>query len=464
MPTDATQSRQAHESRHPGVAASASGSRVGFFLFLMVNALLFVRPGDLFPWLKALHPYELLMLVCLVIYLPQILPQLRMASLRARPITAMVLCVLAFVLLTILIHGYMDLLQDPGLELAKIVLYYLLLTASIRDVPHLHRFVVFLAACLALVGLQPVLEHHGLIHLSTVQSIVDVKLDPLTGKQILFDRLTGVGIFEDPNDLAQILGVGIILCLYAVQQNRSWLVRGLWAAPIMVMLYAIYLTQSRGGLMGFGVGMMVLFVSRFGWRKAAILGVVAMPALLMVFGGRQTAISTEEGSAQARVRLWAEAFDGIKGNPLTGLGAGAMGEYYMNQVAHNTFIHMFGELGLIGGSAFLGAYWISVWGLVRMHPGKVELIDPELRALRPFLGAALATYAMGMMSLSRGYVLPTYTLLGLTTVFFVLVRTRPEMRGLRLDGRLIRNIATVAAVFLVVMYLFVATKVRWSGG
>jgi hypothetical protein len=68
-----------------------------------------------------------------------------------------------------------------------------------------------------------------------------------------------------------------------------------------------------------------------------------------------------------------------------------------------------------------------------------------------------------MMSLSRGYALPTYTLLGLTTVFLGMIRTRPEIPPLRLDRALVRQIVIVTLVFLVAMHLFVAANVRWSG-
>ena len=445
---------------HPSIAAG-NGARMGFFLFLMVNALLFIRPGDMYPALRALHLYELSMLGCLAICLPWMLPQFKTASLRARPITACILCVLVFVVITPLYRGYMGLFTEYAPEFAKMVLYYLVLTVIIRDVKHLKWFLLFMAGCIAIVGLIPVLAHHGYVQFESVQAIMDVKTDAQTGKMVRFERLQGVGIFADPNDLAQILGVGIILCLYATQLAQSWLRRGLWALPILVMLYGIYLSQSRGGLMGFGVGLLVLFVTRYGWKKSVILIALALPAI-MVFSGRQTSMSTEEGSAQSRVQLWADAIEAVKTSPIMGVGAGAMGDFYMTQVAHNTFLHMLGELGLIGGTAFMGAYWVATWGLVRLKPSK-SVIDSDLRTMRPFLGAAIATYAMGMMSLSRGYALPTYTLLGLTTVFLGLVKTRPEIPALRLDRSFIKQIVIVTLVFLFAMHLFVAANVRWSG-
>ncbi len=461
VPTTAAKRAQALPEAHRSVAVGG-GARMGFFLFLMVNALLFIRPADLFPGLKALHLYELSMLGCLAISLPWLLPQFRLASLRARPITACILCLLLFVAITPLYRGYTGLFTEYAPEFAKMVLYYLVLTAIIRDVKHLRTFVLFLGGCIAIVGLIPVLAHHGYLHLESVQAISDVRTDAQTGKMVHFDRTQGVGIFADPNDLAQILGVGIILCLYATQVTRSWVVRCLWAVPCVVMLYGIYLSQSRGGLMAFGVGMMVLFVTRYGLKKSLILIALALP-VITVFSGRQTSLSTEEGSAQSRVQLWADSLEAVKTWPIMGVGAGAMGDFYMSQVAHNTYLHMLGELGLIGGTAFMGAYWVATWGLARLKPSKGLVTDPDLRTMRPFLGAAIATYAMGMMSLSRGYALPTYTLLGLTTVFIGLVKTRPQIPAMRLDRAFIKQIVIVTLAFLVVMHLFVAANVRWSG-
>ena len=36
---------------------------------------------------------------------------------------------------------------------------------------------------------------------------------------------------------------------------------------------------------------------------------------------------------------------------------------FSNHVAHNSFIHSYAEMGLIGGTLFLGAFWFAVKGM-----------------------------------------------------------------------------------------------------
>src|SRR5258707_7739294 len=78
-----------------GVAPVMPGSGLGFLVFLIVNATLFVRPAEIIPELLGLPIYQVLILTCLVFSLPAVVQQLSLNSLYSRPITACVLALLA---------------------------------------------------------------------------------------------------------------------------------------------------------------------------------------------------------------------------------------------------------------------------------------------------------------------------------------------------------------------------------
>ena len=103
-------------------------------------------------------------------------------------------------------------------------------------------------------------------------------------------------------------------------------------------------------------------------------------------------------------------------NPLLGVGFG-QGMNYASQVAHNSYIHVFGERGFFGGMAFLSAVLLAVWSVLRLKPSRDRPPDDELVRLRTYVLASIFSYAIGIMTLSRADVYPTYTMLGLAVAY-----------------------------------------------
>jgi O-antigen ligase len=204
----------------------------------------------------------------------------------------------------------------------------------------------------------------------------------------------------------------------------------------------------------------VLFVARFGWRKAILLGAVAIPAIVIVFLGR-TSLSTNEASAQSRVELWSDALVALKSNPVLGLGPGGFGEA-AGQVAHNSFLHAYADTGILGGMLFFTAYFVAVCGVLRLRNRRIEVLDEGLAKLTPMLGAALVCYTVGMLSLTRNYVIPTYTMLGLCAIYLHLVRTRPAVKQETWGMSLLGRSFACSVVYLLCTQVFVRLAVQWE--
>src|SRR5262249_53319436 len=129
-------------------------------------------------------------------------------------------------------------------------------------------------------------------------SIRDTVYDPVTRSFVEVRRLRGTGIFQDPNDMCLAGAIAVPLCLYWLTDRRLGGLRLLWLAPLLVLGYTLYLTQSRGGLLGLVAGLAVLFHARFGWRRTLALGAVALPAVLVLLAGRLTSIDVGGGTGQ----------------------------------------------------------------------------------------------------------------------------------------------------------------------
>ncbi len=65
---------------------------------------------------------------------------------------------------------------------------------------------------------------------------------------------------EYANTVAVVLGMGIVLGLGRMTQLKNPIVRGLYAALILILGIIFYFTFSRGGVLALGVGLVVLFV------------------------------------------------------------------------------------------------------------------------------------------------------------------------------------------------------------
>lgn len=434
--------------------------RWAFALFLLVNAALFLRPGDLTPSLESLPIYELLILSCLALAVPQLLAQLRPAALRQQPISALVVAMLLMVALSHLARGALD-SAIAGIQLfGKVLLYFLLLMALVDSPRRLRTLLLWLLGCTLLAGALPIAQKHGLIDLPGLTPLLDRQTDPETGAAIRFERLRGVGIFADPNDLCQILDVGVVLCFYALSQQRRRWARGLWLLPVGLLLYGIMLTQSRGGFIGLLAGLGVLFLERWGWKKTLAAGILALPAMLLLFKGRQMELSVGSATGQERVQVWSDALLAFRQNPLFGVGQGNFGGNGA-LVAHNSFLQCYAELGFFGGTFFLGAFYLALRQLRDLRPHEHLIGHQTLRVMRPYLLAMLAAYAAAMMSLTRSYLVPTYLMLGLSGAFLACVAASSPLALPRFGGRMLRHLFLIGAACIAATFVFVRLAVRW---
>src|SRR5262245_30655997 len=97
-------------------ADTAASGTLGFAIFLILNAVLFIRPGELIPELLTVPIYQILMIVCLAVSLPAIFQRFASHSLLAEPITLCVFGLLVAVVLAQLSHFRPGTAYDDGYE------------------------------------------------------------------------------------------------------------------------------------------------------------------------------------------------------------------------------------------------------------------------------------------------------------------------------------------------------------
>lgn len=160
-------------------------------------------------------------------------------------------------------------------------------------------------------------------------------------------------------------------------------------------LTSVLLTNSRGGILGLAIFFLIsCFTGRTLFRALKVLAlsgpILIMTWLLAVPETQQQRLRTlwsDSGNASAHgsVELRKQAaLDGLKmffENPVSGVGIGNFKRYRVlrgdasNLEAHNVFVHILGESGLVGGIAFclfVGCMWSNfrqTRKLASEHPG-----------------------------------------------------------------------------------------------
>lgn len=197
------------------------------------------------------------------------------------------------------------------------------------------------------------------------QYVVGVPIDPAWVDSDSFTDLTtrAYSTFGNPNVMGEYL---IAVC--SVSVGMFWKSRGaekcLWFCTTGVMGFGLLATGSRGSMLGLAVSAAVfaLFAEHrllpFGIAAVAALP-FAMPASLRArFLG---ALAGTDSSTRYRMSIYGACFNMIGDNWLTGIGVGAFALFYPrygyaasnSYHAHNLFLQVLLELGVIGFAVFL---------------------------------------------------------------------------------------------------------------
>jgi O-antigen ligase len=168
-------------------------------------------------------------------------------------------------------------------------------------------------------------------------------------------RITYLGFFNDPNDLGMFLVMNIPFVIYFYTKG-PFLLKLIMLLILAALIYGIYLTGSRGTMLGAGglIGVYILVVSA--GPKLFIAAVILSPIAATVVASLQSNI---DASANGRLEAWYAGIQMLLSNPIFGVGRGQFFEHH-GLVAHNSFIHVAGELGIPGYSLWGGALIFTV--------------------------------------------------------------------------------------------------------
>jgi O-antigen ligase len=203
---------------------------------------------------------------------------------------------------------------------------------------------------------------------------VPAMLNPPTYEDDLTVRISGT--IGDPNELAALLVAGVVFAgvLTAITRDRPPL-RIAAGAAVGLFLMGIFYTVSRGGLLALGVALIAACLLAGRWRGRALvvagLGISVVVIYFASFAGldARDRVTTVQGGT-GRSDLWKIGWRMFEDEPIRGIGSGNFpisSIHYLVQpgvierddfiistpkVAHNTYLQILAELGIVGLALF----------------------------------------------------------------------------------------------------------------
>ena len=236
--------------------------------------------------------------------------------------------------------------------------------------------------------------------------------DPPPDDGIHIQRIRSVGFLNDPNDLAQALLLSLPLLMATWRRGRFALNFSLVLIPAAILLYATYLTFSRGALIALAVIVVMVAKERWGSLAASISagGDGAPCAGFQIDAGR--GYSTSEASAAGRIDAWSLGLQLLRQHPLAGVGFNQFLEFN-DLTAHNSYVLCFAELGVVRLlSLWMALIVVSARQLNRLMAGSE---DAEFVLWTSAVQKSFFAFLASAFFLSRTYSPSLYILLGTIT-------------------------------------------------
>jgi len=371
---------------------SAKPGKLCFNLLLLFVVSLYAIPAQLFPPLAAWHPAQIMAISALVLLVVEKFT-LRQSFVLVWPEGYLLLAFVSAAVLSTFSAFWPLRAYEAAVDLIRILVAYVLIVNTVVTEKRLRAFLV----AVVVGGLFPALGTlNGYFHGDLVEG-----------------RAHWIGIFGNSNELAYILVMVVPLAAVLSGRARFSLRILLWGA-IALYVSAIYLTLSRGSLMGL-VGVMILLALRQrGVIMKLAIGVLLAGGLAFMASSwkRSDGATNQDYTFQQRIATLKAGAAMFSAHPLLGVGINcaivAFPLYAPDDfkakgalVIHNTIVQALSETGVLG---FVPFVFLIVCGLYHarqvQHTGNLTTAGRRLA-----VGLEVSLWGAMICGLSGGFLL-----------------------------------------------------------
>ncbi len=299
---------------------------------------------------------------------------------------------------------------------------YMVVSHTVRSAEEVRAIIWTIAIATGLIGSYAVAAEVGIIGGVSEIQIYD------SGES--YSRVEG--LFTHPNQLGGFLALTIpLLTALTVSERSSWM-RALGYLLIAVSVAGLALTYSRGAWVGTGLGLLILLpvLRRGAWLVPGVALVGAVASSSAILERLQSIASFNSDSAvTGRFEFWSVALKLVAENPLSGIGLGNWYTVYgtlpiqnlprlpysleVPAQAHNLFLNLAVEIGLVGAGAFILMLGFAFYGAVKIISASTGRTQIWTTGICAGLAAMVAQNLIDVTIYQGFMVLVLFTYLGL---------------------------------------------------
>lgn len=211
----------------------------------------------------------------------------------------------------------------------------------------------------------------------------------------IYSNFRPKGIFGDPNFYALSVVAVLPLCYFLFTASKRRLPRLFCFGSLFFCLGGLVLSQSRGGMLGFGVTvLLVLFYRKFRLKAIASVGLILALLVFLMPQNIEERLTGEgygaQKSTEMRYELLLAGKNMFMDKPFLGIGPGYFKtkskgyneEIDKNQMAHNSYVEIAAELGFFG----LLFFGLIFYGTIKDINRKIKVVAGDEYMRLVFLG------------------------------------------------------------------------------
>ena len=304
------------------------------------------------------------------------------------------------------------------LDFSKVYIIWVLTFLLVTDLAKFRRIVYIQAAAVPVICLLSIIKGQG-----------RSRLDSVLG-----------GIYSNPNDLAFAIVLSLPFCLMFLLTARSKLRKTLWAAGMLIMAKALFMTASRGGFITLAVaGTVCLW--HFGIKGKRLYLIAVSGLVLMVLfattGGTlkdrfsslwsdRSSLDTGDekrafDSYEQRQFLMKRAVEGIAHYPILGMGTRNFQTYStVWREVHMTYLQIAVEGGIPSLILFL-LFFSRGFRNLRLLRKRKDL-DPDVKLFSGALHSSLVGFVVGALFSPEAYEFFPFFAVAYTSALLAYVR------------------------------------------
>ena len=196
------------------------------------------------------------------------------------------------------------------------------------------------------------------------------------------------GLSGGANTAARYFLYGIIILFYLQGENKKKMVTKLIQIVCIILLtVALFFTGSRSGILLLFVFVLLRILPAFSNQKRSAILLIPLLAFVFIlieqtnvntlrFGNIIDSIINGSNTVGYRYSLWEAGYKMGMDHPIAGVGIGRFGDYLplywpagraiLANTAHNTFVEVFAETGIVGGLIFFSLLITSILKFIKI--------------------------------------------------------------------------------------------------